>query len=454
MNSKQPNTGTTNETRRSFIKKAAVSTAAVASTGILRTPVYGQSQAPSTGRVIGANDRIVVGYVGTGSQGMSHVRSQKENAAANNIVQAAVCDVYQKRLGVARETIGAGEDSAYGDHRRLLERKDIDAIIVATVDDWHCDVACDALEAGKHVYGEKPLARYLEEGFRIQDTVKRTGRTFVIGSQFCMDAKFHKAAEWIREGKLGPLVWAQGSYCRNNPKNSEWTYPVDPDANQSNLNWDRWQGRAKKVPFDLNRYFSWHKYYAYNSGILGNLLSHTFLPLMLATGNPEFPRRVNCTGTRKVSTDREITDSTHLLAEMPSGLTFCVAGSTVNEQGLSEMIRGRKSTLYFATGQNGVQLRPERPFGEEIEPLEFKDGSAVGSLAALEKHFFDCIRTGEKPVANIDLAIRAHSILCLAEMSERMSLTLLFDEKTRTITTGDGKVIPAISYDSVVPMST
>jgi len=319
---------------------------------------------------------------------------------------------------------------------------------VAAVDNWHAQVAIDALEAGKHVYGEKPLARYLEEGFRIYDTVKRTGKVFQEGSQFCSDAKYHKAAEWIRAGKLGPLVWAQGSYCRNNPKNSEWTYPVDPDANPGNLDWERWQGRASKVPWDPNRYFSWHKYYAYNSGILGNLLSHTFLPLLMATGNPEFPRRVACTGTRKVSTDRDITDTTHLLAEMPSGLTFCVAGSTVNEQGLPEIIRGRQATLYFSSGQNRAELKPERPFAEEIDPQTFSDDSPVGSLAKHEKNFFDCIRTGATPNANIDLAIRAHTILCLAEQAERQSLTLLFDEKTRTLRTGDGRVVPPLSYEN------
>ncbi len=77
-----------------------------------------------------------------------------------------------------------------------------------------------------------------------------------------------------------------------------------------------------KIPFNPEHYFCWHKYYAYNSGIIGNLLPHRFQPLMLATGNPEFPRRVVATGTRKVSTDREITDTTHLLAEFPSGLTL------------------------------------------------------------------------------------------------------------------------------------
>src|SRR3989442_288156 len=133
------------------------------------------------------------------------VRLQKENASANNIVQAAVCDVWQKRLDAARQFTGVDEKNAYRDYRKLLERKDIDAVLVATIDPWHAQVAIDAMESGKHVYGEKPLARYLEEGFQIYDTVKRTGKVFQIGSQYCADPMFHTSAKWIREGKLGPV---------------------------------------------------------------------------------------------------------------------------------------------------------------------------------------------------------------------------------------------------------
>src|SRR6185503_6755059 len=336
------------QSRRAFLKTTATAAAAVAATGIVKTPVYGQSQAPSPGRVIGANDRIAVAYVGVGNQGFTHVKHQKDHAQENNIVQAAVCDLWDKRLAKSKEFIGGLTDAdCFKDHRKLLERKDIDAVVVATVDNWHAQVAIDSMQAGKHVYGEKPLGRYLEEGFAISDTVKSTGKTFMLGSQFCADPMFHQAAKWIREGKLGPLVWGQGSYCRNNKNNSEWTYPVDKDLTESTCDWERWLGKAPKIPFNPTHYFSWHKFYAYNSGILGNLLPHRFLPLMLATGSPEFPRRVTCTGTRKVSTDREIPDTTHLLAEFPSGLTFCVAGSTVNEQGLQEMIRGRKGSVFF-----------------------------------------------------------------------------------------------------------
>jgi predicted dehydrogenase len=439
------------ESRRSFIRKSAVAAVAASVGGSALAQTKGK--APFPGKVLGANDRIAVAYIGTGNQGTTHVKSQKEHAAENNIVQAAVCDLYQKRLDNAAGIAGLSGANAVREYRKLLDRKDIDAVVVSTVDDWHADVAIDAMEAGKHVYGEKPLARYLEEGFRIYDTVHKTRKVFQVGSQYCADLKYHKAAEWIKAGKLGPLVWAQGSYCRNNPKNSEWTYPVEPEATPETLDWKTWLGKAPQIPFSPEHFFSWHKYYAYNSGILGNLLSHTFLPLLLATAGTDYPRRVTCTGTRKVSTDREITDTTHVLAEMPSGLTFCIVGSTVNEQGLAEEIRGRKATIYLSQGQNRAELRPERPFAEALEPEEFQSPIPPGKIAYLEKNFFDVIRKGGTPFGNIDLALRAHTILALAEMSERLSTTLLFDWKTRKVTSGDGRELKPLSYDSVIRKS-
>ncbi|HUR47621.1 MAG TPA: Gfo/Idh/MocA family oxidoreductase [Candidatus Saccharimonadales bacterium] len=449
----QPSSDSNNNstTRRSFIKKTAAATAAVATTGILKTPVYGQNQAPSTGRVIGANDRIVVGYIGTGAQGSTHIRLEKANAQDNNIVQAAVCDLYKKRLDAARDMIGVSDSDTYTDHRKLLERKDIDAVVIATVDNWHAQCTLDALAAGKNVYCEKPMTRYLAEAFQVYDAVKKTGRTYMVGSQGCADPKYHKAAEWIKAGKLGPLVWGQGSYCRNNPKNSEWSYAIDKDASEENLDWKRWLGKAPAIPFNPDHYFSWHKYTAYNSGIIGNLLPHRIHPLMLSTGNPEFPRRVCCTGTRKISTDRDITDTTHLLAEFPSGLTLVLAGSTVNEQGLQDVLRGQKGSIFFASSGNKVEFKPERIYTDDVEAADFFDPMKTDDIPRLEKNFFDCIRSGATPLANIDLAVRTQTVLCLAEQSERMSMTLLFDEKTRTIKSGDGKVIPPMGYDSPAP---
>lgn len=451
MNTTPNNSNLPTETRRTFIKKSVKLAAVAGAVSWFKIPVYGQTQAPSTGKILGANDRINVAYIGVGAQGMVHVKSQKEHAVENNIAQVAVCDVYQKHLTEAKTFLELGDSDACVDYRRILDRKDVDAVVIAPIDTWHAEISLDALNAGKHVFCEKPMSRYLTDAFKVHDAVKRTGKTYVIGSQGCMDPKWHKAAEWIKAGKLGPLVWGQASYCRNNPKNSEWTHPVDKDFSEKNIDWKRWLGRVPKTPFNPDHYFSWHKYYAYNSGIIGNLLPHRFQPMMLATGNPEFPRRVVATGTRKVSTDREITDTTHLLAEFPSGLTLVVAGSTVNEQGLPEMLRGRKATLHFASSQNRVELKPEGIFSEELDADEFNAAVPTERIDALEKDFFDCIRSGQKPVANIDLAIRAQTVLCLAEMSERLGLALFFDADKRRITNASGRTIAPITYDTKLP---
>jgi predicted dehydrogenase len=229
-----PKTG--GDTRRSFIKKAATAAAAVATTPLFKTPVYGQNQAPSTGRVIGANDRIVVGFVGVGNQGLnSHLKPMLQNAQANNIAIGGVCDVSKHRLEEAKQA-GGGVPS-FDDYRKLLDQKDIDAVVCATVDHWHATVSIAALKAGKHIYVEKPMSRYLGEAFDVYDTVKSTGKVFQVGSQGCSDMKWHKAAEWIQAGKIGPVVMSQGSYMRNTPA-GEWNqYKIQAWCTPEDINW-------------------------------------------------------------------------------------------------------------------------------------------------------------------------------------------------------------------------
>jgi len=456
---KQKTTPNSGENRRSFIKKTATASAVVATASMFRTPVYGQNTAPSTGKVIGANDRIVVGYIGVGGQGMAHVRSQKDNASANNIAQAAVCDVWTKRIEGAKSTIG-GDCQGYEDYRKVLERKDIDAVCIATVDHWHTKCSIDAMNAGKHVYVEKPMTRYLEEGFQIYDAVQKTKMVLQVGSQGCSDAKWHKAAELVRSGKIGKVVLSQGSYMRNSPK-GEWNYNIDKDAKPDTVNWKQWMGtQIKHAPkgFDGDHYFRWRKYYPYCAGLLGDLFPHKLHPYMLATGNPEFPARVACIGMRKIETDkltpgtymRDVPEIVQLIAEFPSGMLMHITSSTVNEQGTQEMIRGHKASLVM--GGNRVEIKPERPFTEDYEGEKLTiDGIKPGeSIAEHEKNWFECIRTpGKVPNANIDLAVKVQTVISLAEMSERLNIMCLFDAKTRKITTADGKAVKPITYGTL-----
>jgi predicted dehydrogenase len=447
------------ETRREFIKKAAAATAVAASSTILKTPVYGQNQAPSTGRVIGANDRIVVGFIGVGGQGMAHVRSMKTHAADNNIAEVAVCDVSKHRNAEAKAAIEKDNASAkvetYLDHRKLIERKDIDAVVISTVDHWHTPCAIDAMESGKHVYVEKPMTRYLGEAFQIYDACKRTGKLLQVGSQGCSDAKWHKAAELIKGGKIGPLVLGQGSYMRNSPK-GEWNYTIQNWCTAEDTDWNRWLGPVKnKVGFSADHYFRWRKYYPYCSGLLGDLFPHRLHPLMLATGNPEFPRRVVAVGTRAIHTDRktpgtperDVPESVQALVEFPSGLTLIIASATVNEQGLRDMIQGHHATLYM--GGNRVELKPERDFAEDVDPQVLENLNPGEDIKWHEKNWFDCIRANKQPNAGIELAVRVQTVISLAELSDRLNVACLFDEKTRKVTTADGKPVQPITYGTL-----
>ncbi|HKQ40596.1 MAG TPA: Gfo/Idh/MocA family oxidoreductase [Verrucomicrobiae bacterium] len=461
MSNNEPKPSAGEQSRRAFIKTTATAAAAVATTNILRTPVYGQNIAPSTGKVLGANDRIVVGYIGVGGQGMAHVKQMKTHASANNIAQVAVCDVWEKRRNSSKAFIEKDSSNSqvemFADHRKLLERKDIDAVVIATHDIWHTKCSIDAMTAGKHVYVEKPMTRYLGECFEIADTCKRTGKILQVGSQGCSAMAWHKAGEMIQAGKIGKLVWGQGYYCRNNPK-GEWNYTIDPECRKDNTDWNRWLGQVKhKVDFNADHYFRWRKYYPYCAGLLGDLMPHRLHPLMLATGKPEYPTRVTSIGSKHVQTDkntpgtqmRDVPEHVEILAEFPSGYTMVVVSSTVNARSPGFVIYGHHATLNIGTSGEKIELVPEKDFADEIDP-EVLDGlKPTEDIAVHEKNWFDSIRANKQPNAGIDLAAKVQTVISLAEMSERLKITCLFDEKSRKVTTGDGKPVTPITYGTL-----
>ena len=458
MNKDAHRTEESGATRREFIKKSTLAAAAVASTNIFKTPVYGQNQAPSPGSVIGANDRLRVAYIGTGNQGQLHINTQKTNAGANNIEQVAVCDLSQQRRADALKIVG-GPCKEFENYEELLAQKDIDAVTIATCDHWHCKTTLAALDAGKHVYVEKPMTRYLPEAFQVYDKVKATGKILQVGSQGCTAAAWHKAAELIKGDQIGTPVWAQGYYCRNS-KDGEWNLPVPAWAALANdMKWDRWQEPVhdKQNP-NPEAYIRWRKYYPYCAGLLGDLIPHRLLPLMLATGNPEFPTRVACLGSKNVLADkaaglpvRDVPEQVQVLAEFPSGLTLVLIASSVAARSPGFVIYGHKAALEIGSSGERIQLIPEKPFSEDIDLQNFDGLTPAEDFGAHEKNWFDCIRANKEPNAGINLAIRAQTVISLAEMSNRENMMCLFDEKTRQVKTMDGRDVATITYGTIEP---
>jgi predicted dehydrogenase len=446
-------------TRREFLKKTTLAGAALAAgQNLFKTPVYGQNQAPAPGNVVGANNRIVVGYIGVGKQGAdAHITLQKKFAADNNIAQAAVCDLSAHYRDAAKAMIGA-DCKAHENFEELLANKDIDAVTISTTDVWHADTAMAALQAGKHVYLEKPMARYLGEAFALYDLAKKYPKLSVqIGSQACSDPKWLKARDMIKAGKIGKVVLLQESYMRNSA-GGEWNEPPFVMAGwmtpQDLPNWNKWEGKVKnKVAYNAERFVRWRKFYPYCAGPLGDLAPHRITPLMLAMGDPEFPTRVVCLGQNPVHADkntpgaaeRDCPEDVQLIAEFPSNAALMLVAGTVNEVGLPSVIRGYKGTLKL--GPNSVHLDPEK-FTDDIDQ-ETVGNLGIETIESHEKNWFDCIRSGAVPNANLDLAIRVQTVLSLAEMSNRLNMMCLFDEKSRKITNGDGKEVPAITYGTL-----
>ena len=464
-------------TRRDFIKKSAV-VAGAAAVGVkaakAKTSKYRKNWVPAPGSVLGANDRLNIGHIGVGGQGFNaHMRTITNISGDgstfhnydHNAVAVAACDLYSGRrdrakdlMEQARTTRGASDvtTEVYEDYREMLERTDIDAVFIGAVDHWHAQIAIDAMESGKHVYCEKPMTRYLDEGFAVYDSVKATGMTFQIGSQYCTEGKWHTAAQMIRDQMIGPLVLAQDSYMRNTP-NGEWNYyGLEDGVTPDSMDWEKWLGPVHdKVDFNREHYHRWRKYYPYCAGILGDLLAHRVHPLLIATGNPEFPSRVVSLGNKQITDasvgaeDRSVNDNVQLIAQFPSGLQMMIVGATVNEQGLGQVIRGQEGTLYFGGG--AVELRPERPFADLVDQETVENITPGVSIPAHAANFFDAIRNDGETNGNIDVAIRAQTIISMAEMSDRLGEMMHFDEATRTLSAGNGRPIDPITYGTLSP---
>ncbi len=457
------------DSRRDFIKKSAFAAGALVASVQSGTAAAEYSRAPAKGSVLGANDRLNVGFIGVGGQGFgAHVKNvtnaendlETRHTYEYNIAGVAACDLYSGRRDRAfahldgvrqKRNLGDYTVKTYQDHRKLLDDKDIDVIFIGAVDHWHARIAIDAMRAGKHVYCEKPMTRYLGEAFDVYDAVKETGMKFQIGSQYCTEAKWHKAAELVRAGKIGAGTFAQNSYMRNSP-DGEWNYyTLEEGVTPETMDWDHWLGSVHNRPsFNREHYHRWRKYLPYCAGILGDLLAHMIHPLIIAADVHELPKRVVCIGNKNVTDatvgpeDRSVNDNTQLLVEFPSGLCMMIAGSTVNEQGVSQVIRGSEATLYFGGGS--VELRPERPFADLVDQEIYENLEPGVSGPAHVDNLFKAIRTDGTTNGNIDVAIIAQSIISMAEASDRFGEAIFLHPEDRTFRTGRGFNVPMPTY--------
>ncbi len=419
---------------RSSLSRRHFITSSIASAGIA-------SLLSNPQRVLGANDRIGVGVIGVGGRGSALLKLALQRADEKGDVEIrAVCDVYQRNLNRAMERAKGAKPYDY--HQELLDRSDIDAVIIATPDHWHAPITLLAMEKGKDVYCEKPMTHTVEEAKQVTQKAEELRRILQVGVQALSWTKWHKAKELIGKGMLGKVVCCQGTYSRN-VTFGDWNYyeineDAGPDASGENhIDWKQWLGSAPKRSFDADRFFRFRKYWDYSGGIATDLHYHTVAPFHYAIQN-EHPFRVVGMGGIWVHDDgREVPDTFLTAADYPSKYSLTVQSSQANSVGPRTLIRGEKATMYCGADWEGeeyghLKITAQEPFQEEFkekwgkEEIIIPDIVNEGDMKHMD-NFFDCIRSRKQPNCNAEIGSTTMTCIGLSVRSYREGKMLSFE---------------------------
>ena len=250
-----------------------------------------------------ANDQINLALIGAGGMGLADTNTALE---VPGVKLVAACDLYDGRLEEARTLYGK-DIFTTRDYREILERKDIDAVIIATPDQWHKDISVDSMNKGKHVYCEKPMTHDVTEGSAVVEAQRKNQVVFQVGSQGVSSLGNEKAKELLAAGAIGKLNYAEGFWARNSPEGA-WQYKIPADASEKTVDWKMFLNKYPNMPFDAKRFFRWRCYKDYGTGVSGDLFVHLFSSLHFIT-NSKGPQKIMAMGGLRYWKDgREVPD--------------------------------------------------------------------------------------------------------------------------------------------------
>jgi predicted dehydrogenase len=425
--------------RREFIRNA-IHGAAIVTTA-----------APSVRGVLGANQRVRVGLIGCGGRGLAVAKLMREVPSVEFV---AVCDVYERNALAAREWAGVGV-RVFQDFRKLLEEKEIDAVLIATPDHWHAIPTVMACQSGKDVYVEKPLAHNIREGRAMVDAARRYNRIVQTGTQHRSAPHYREVQRIIQSGELGEVgyvrVW---NYSNMSP------YGIGRVQNSrvpEGLDWDFYLGPAPLVPFNSNRFlrnFRW--FWDYAGGSITDFGNHRLDTVHQVMG-VDAPRTVVAAGGRFIlKDDGEMPDllqatyeyanfvlsyeacnfNAHGLGGRTPGMAYYQARGA-NDRPHGEAFYGTNGTLF--SDRIGYEIYPEakavaRSDGSQrlnspVEGyrMESKRVSGKDSTDLHVKNFIDCVRSRERPAADVEIGHRATNVAHLGNIAYKTRKKLIWD---------------------------
>jgi predicted dehydrogenase len=377
-------------------------------------------------RAFGANERIVTAHIGVGGQGNSNLNNFLKQGA----VPAAVCDVDSDRLAKAVKTVtGKGHTcDGVGDYRRLLDRKDIDAVVITTPDHWHALPTIHACQAGKDVYCEKPLSLTVVEGRRMVEAARANNRIVQTGSQQRSDDRFRLACELVRAGRLGQLKEVHVGIPGCN-----FSGPPVPDSDPpAALNYDMWLGPAPDRPYNEKRvHYLFRFFWDYSGGQMTNFGAHHLDIAQWALGMDD-SGPVSVEGTAEFHPQKwyEVTMSCRLTYNYANGVKVVLGQLQPDIKGGCTFI-GTKGSIFVDRGK--IVGTPEELVKEPLP-------ATAERLYVSKNHhqnFLDCIKSRKLPICDVEIGHRSATVCHLGNIAARLGRKVEWDAATEQIRNDD-----------------
>jgi predicted dehydrogenase len=369
-------------------------------------------------RGFAANDTLNVACIGTGGRCRTLMKSL---ATVPNVRLAAICDVWDTSLAEAAK-IADPKAAQSKEFRKLLERKDIDAVLIGSPDHWHVPMTVAACEAGKDVYVEKPLTHDLKEGKAVIDAQNKNKKIVQIGTQQRSMPQFQKAKEIIAAGGIGTVYKVHLTWNRNTPRFQRAKYGIDPKS----VDWTAFLGTAKEQPFDEYRFRNWRWFWDFGGGILTDLMVH-FIDVVHWFMEVEHPQTATALGDHFQSKDVwETPDTIQCLLKYPKFEAYFEGTFANARNGAMIEFMGSDATLYLDRGR--YELIPERAKKDKVKPDEMILGTGPRGLDFYDKpdgellhltNWVECVRSRKTPNCPVEAGVSAASAAHLGNLAYR-----------------------------------
>jgi len=405
----------THNTRRDFLKQAALGTAA-----ILAYP---------HARILGANDRIRVGMIGVGNRGQDLLEEVK---AVPNVELVAMADVYSRRRDEAKKM--APGMQTFDDHRRLLDMKDVDAVIVASPLHTHARHFLDTLAAGKDLYAEKTMTWSIPEAEQCLAAANSSGRIVQIGLQWQSSGALADARKWIQDGMVGKVTQVESWMSRNTPHGKgQWVRAIPSDCTAQNVNWSAFLNGRSDRPFDPYRLINWRLFWEFSGGNVTENMVHQIAWIMTALDLPLPTAAYMSGGIFSEKDGREVPDTIAVTLDFPKDIVVTWQSTFSNSHyGLGEHILGSDGTIEHGWGEsdmeNGESGERIRYYPEKVNRP--RTASVTGKTADHDHmvNWIDCVRSRKAPNAPAELGYRSAIASHMANLAYRRKQRITLEE--------------------------